>query len=137
MRHTPGPWIVTERIAHEQFASPGIAEKRICISHTTETRDCFVALDLGPVNKLTPRGMWPNDEAMANAKLMAAALDLLAALEGCADALKESGKDFAQANRLAARPNLYELHEAVARAAIAKAKGQAACPTGWDKIEAD
>ena len=31
-----------------------------------------------------------------------------------------------QANKLAARPNLYELHERAARAAIAKAKGGAA-----------
>ena len=52
--------------------------------------------------------------------------ELLAALAGCADALREAGKDFAQANKLAARPNLYELHERSARAAIAKAKGGAA-----------
>ena len=61
----------------------------------------------------------------ANARLIAAAPDLLAALAGCADALREAGKDFAQANKLAARPNLYELHEQAARAAIAKAKGGA------------
>ena len=58
----------------------------------------------------------------ANARLIASAPELLAALAGCADALREAGKDFAQANRLAARPNLYELHEQAARAAIAKAK---------------
>lgn len=47
---------------------------------------------------------------------------LLAALRGCADALREAGKDFAAASPLAARPNLYELHEARARTAIAKAR---------------
>ena len=62
----------------------------------------------------------------SDARLIAAAPDLLAALAGCADALREAGKDFAQANKLAARPNLYELHERSARAAIAKAKGGAA-----------
>jgi hypothetical protein len=49
---------------------------------------------------------------------------LLEALAGCADALREAGKDFAQANKLAARPNLYELHEQAARAAIARATGE-------------
>ena len=59
----------------------------------------------------------------ANARLISAAPELIDALAGCADALREAGKDFAQANRLAARPNLYELHEQAARAAIAKARG--------------
>jgi uncharacterized protein YpuA (DUF1002 family) len=63
----------------------------------------------------------PRAEQIANARLIAAAPDLLAALAGCADALREAGKDFAQANKLAARPNLYELHEQAARAAIARA----------------
>ena len=57
------------------------------------------------------------------AKLESINAELLAALAGCADALREAGKDFAQANRLAARPNLYELQEQAARAAIAKARG--------------
>ena len=57
------------------------------------------------------------------AKLEAINAELLAALAGCADALREAGKDFAQANKLAVRPNLYELHERCARAAIAKARG--------------
>ena len=57
------------------------------------------------------------------AKLEAINAELLDALAGCADALREAGKDFAQANKLAVRPNLYELHERAARAAIAKARG--------------
>lgn len=59
----------------------------------------------------------------ADARLIASAPELIEALAGCADALREAGKDFAQANKLAVRPNLYELHERAARAAIAKAKG--------------
>lgn len=62
-------------------------------------------------------------EVPATPRLIAAAPTLLEALAGCADALREAGKDFAQANKLAVRPNLYELHERSARAAIAKARG--------------
>ena len=61
----------------------------------------------------------------ATGDLLASAPELLEALAGCADALREAGKDFAQANKLAVRPNLYELHERAARAAIAKATGGA------------
>ena len=93
-KFTPGPWY---------------AEK-FCIW----SGDCFVA------GTATGQG---DPEQQANARLIASAPDLLAALAGCADALREAGKDFAQANKLAARPNLYELHERCARAAIAKARG--------------
>ena len=67
------------------------------------------------------KALGTSEESQANTRLIASAPDLLAALAGCADALREAGKDFAQANKLAARPNLYELHEQAARAAIAKA----------------
>ena len=50
-------------------------------------------------------------------------LELLRVLAGCAAALHEAGKDFAVGNPLAVRPNLFELHEQAARAAIAKAQG--------------
>ena len=56
-----------------------------------------------------------------NAYLIAAAPEMLAALRGAADALKEAGKDFAISSPRAARPNLFELHEAQCRAAIARA----------------
>ena len=52
--------------------------------------------------------------------------ELLAALRGCAAALKEAGKDFALSNPYAERPNLYELHMQTALAAIAKAEGATA-----------
>jgi len=53
------------------------------------------------------------------------ASELLEALLGCAAALAEAGKAFAAGNPHAHRPNLYESHAAVARAAIAKATGGA------------
>jgi hypothetical protein len=61
--------------------------------------------------------------ACENPALVAAAPDLLAALQGCAAALTEAGKDFALASPLAVRPNLYELHAATAHAVIAQAQG--------------
>ena len=93
--HTPGPWTF-KKGAH-----------RIEVRTTPERAYAFSLPD------------------EANARLIASAPDLIEALAGCADALREAGKDFAQANRLAVRPNLYELHERAARAAIAKAKGGA------------
>ena len=91
--HTPGPWYLNPRGWVVQ--STGDIVTRLECSNNKE----------------------------ADARLIAAAPELLAALAGCADALREAGKDFAQANKLAARPNLYELHEQAARAAIAKARG--------------
>ena len=98
--HTPGPWAILPNTPHFVLAM-----------HPTE-------------------GMQPvatvyhfDGELEANARLIAAAPELIKALAGCADALREAGKDFAQANRLAVRPNLYELHERSAREAIAKARG--------------
>ena len=91
--HTPGPWYLNPRGWVVQ-----------------STGDIVTRLECSNNNE-------------ADARLIAAAPTLLDALAGCADALREAGKDFAQANRLAARPNLYELHEQAARAAIAKARG--------------
>ena len=66
---------------------------------------------------------WPveSEEQAANARLIAQAPNMALVLAGCADALREAGRDFAQANPHAARPNLYELHEQAARAALEKA----------------
>ena len=91
--HTPGPWYLNPRGWVVQ--STGDIVTRLECSNNKE----------------------------ADARLIASAPELIEALAGCADALREAGKDFAQANRLAARPNLYELHEQAARAAIAKARG--------------
>mgnify|MGYP007112880801 CR=1 FL=1 len=98
--HTPGPWTILPNTPHF-------------------VRAMHPAEGMQPVATVYHF----DGELAANARLIAAAPELLAALAGCADALREAGKDFAQANKLAARPNLYELHERSARAAIAKAKG--------------
>ena len=91
--HTPGPWYLNPRGWVVQ--STGDIVTRLECSNNKEE----------------------------DARLIAAAPELIEALAGCADALREAGKDFAQANKLAVRPNLYELHEQAARAAIAKARG--------------
>ena len=99
--YTPGPWDVEPKGSR----------------HFVDGADGLT------VAYLDRAGVRERSEIEANARLIASAPELLDALEGCADALREAGKDFAQANRLAARPNLYELHEQAARAAIAKARG--------------
>ena len=110
--HTPGPWSLS--------ASFDRVERRV--KHGDNPPLVWgIASGISAHPDYMPRA-----EQIANARLIAAAPDLLAALAGCADALREAGKDFAQANKLAARPNLYELHERCARAAIAKATGGAA-----------
>ena len=98
--HTPGPWTILPNTPHF-------------------VRAMHPAEGMQPVATVYHF----DGELSANARLIASAPDLLNALAGCADALREAGKDFAQANKLAVRPNLYELHERAARAAIAKAKG--------------
>ena len=104
-QHTPGPWHFSASLGKPT-------------NHAVyERRALRTVVNLAPEFGLR--------ESEANARLIAAAPDLLAALAGCAAALKEAGKDFAVANRHAARPNLYELHEQTARAAIARAKGGA------------
>ena len=101
-QHTPGPWSAVPYINGKIALEDDQGQGTIALVDTVHTiKD--------------PR------EQEANARLIASAPELLAALAGCADALREAGKDFAQANKLAARPNLYELHERSARAAIAKA----------------
>lgn len=114
--HTPGPWAVR--------GLAGLYCRDIAIHESAHAYPVALAVSR---RSYTPYGAADRSmqETEANARLIASAPDLLAALAGCADALREAGKDFAQANRLAARPNLYELHEQAARAAITKAKGEA------------
>lgn len=65
-----------------------------------------------------------HEESRKKAVLRMASPDMLKVLKGCADALKEAGKDFALSSPNAARPNLFELHEQQARAVIAKATAE-------------
>jgi hypothetical protein len=104
--HTPGPWTYRDSNMRtwDIVASADIACRPIAEIPRPDNDDCGVP------------------EADANARLIAAAPELLAALRGGADALREAGKGFALANP-GVRPNLYELHEQVAREAIAKAQG--------------
>jgi hypothetical protein len=92
-KHTPGPW---KYIAWgQQISIDGIEEMGIAKINTLGFND---------------KGI-PSRQDVANAALIAAAPELLAALEFCSDALNtEAG-------------GLYEAHIKQARAAIAKAKG--------------
>ncbi len=71
--HTPGPWhYVGDGLTHRQFDihSPGVHHQHICT-----------------VNNLSVDSLWKRDaqQAEANARLIAAAPDLLAALKTVAD----------------------------------------------------
>lgn len=102
MAHTPGPWEVRGSWVFPQ------------------NKD-----DIDDIVHMSESDLRSSSERMANARLIAAAPELVEALRGCADALREAGKDFALANPLAARPNLYELHEQTARAILTKIDGKA------------
>ena len=82
-KHTPGPWVIdNDNVIYQEGTSEPIASAA------------------------------PTADEEANAWLIAAAPELLAALEFCADALNtEAG-------------GLYKAHIEQARAAIAKAKGE-------------
>jgi hypothetical protein len=106
--HTPGPW-------HVIAVSRGPVRKVLGDESITKDVDHYL---LSSRNTTVATFYRPQDAA-----ILRASPGLLTALKGCADALREAGKDFALAYPLAARPNLYELHEIEARAAILKASG--------------
>lgn len=91
---TPGPWKVD----------------------TINGKPYVIDSDTG--NFCTARVHGVDSTLWANAHLIASAPDILSALIGCADALKCAGQEFAMGNPYAARPNLYEMHEAHARRII-------------------
>lgn len=120
-QHTPGPWKVEERQSGHRWNGQPVSY--FSVTHTSETRDCFVALDIAPVTLITSGGELRNAEGEANAVLIASAPELLEALsallaasESYCDCMDNGGSEAPAANRL------LKAH-AQARAAISKAKG--------------
>lgn len=109
-KHTPAPWHM-QTLSHQS-----ITGHDICIIHGVTTqptedgkgqRYCYISAD-------KPCFEVSDEEQLANAYLIAAAPDLLAALEQAVTSMQDSGY-----------PNDH-LSVKAARAAIAKAKGSAA-----------
>lgn len=101
--HTPGPW-------HRAMCNPEDGE-------ITRVIESNVAVKAGWNTVVALCGNPDNLEAIANANLIAAAPDLLAACEGVLDSIFER---MSENNRAG-----YRDEEAMLRAAIAKAKGEA------------
>jgi len=105
VKHTPGPWRMSGH--------------------------AFVAVDRSPtrcIAKVEPDGeddplCWPEDgnERESNRRLIAAAPDLLAALRGCRDMLKESAKQHRLAGDGDGHGVMADLHSKQADHAIKKA----------------
>lgn len=103
-KHTPGPWELSTRLyVHGILDSKGLA---IAFQDVAPQVDC---------GSITSRGRTP-EETLANARLIAAAPDLLEALE----ALKTANG----ANNFQGWHSSFEEAIAKANAAIAKAKGE-------------
>ena len=76
--HTPGPWHVEIRSSGHRYNGEPV--QYFSVAHTSATRDGYVALDVAPVSLITSIGDVPNAEGEANARLIAAAPDLISAL---------------------------------------------------------
>ena len=79
-KHTPAPWYVYQNNRHgvQYFA----------IGYTTTTRDCSIADAIAPVNLINLQNVKSrNTEGEANARLIAAAPEMLAALRLAYDQL--------------------------------------------------
>ena len=103
MKHTPGPWVVCRGVVHQiPVASVAMDGLKLNVAHVTGIR---------------------NGEGLANARLIAAAPDLLEALQQATSALEWRWERVA--NR-AAPVHETAIQEAYnqARAAIAKATGE-------------
>lgn len=109
-KHTPGPWMVAPRIGRYQV-TPASERERHQLASINALE--FDALSVGTSNGQV--AMIPLDESnRANANLIAAAPDLLRALEDLFDQMRRP-PNAGEYHRLDLNPSI---------AAIAKAKGQ-------------
>ena len=78
--HTPAPWHVETRAS--DILRDGKPVPYYAVAHTSAQRDCFVALDVAPVEIFFSMtgATSPNLEGKANVALISAAPDMLAAL---------------------------------------------------------
>lgn len=106
--HTPGPWIVEEFCAADSCDGEN-AETAICAYANPDGTD---GVAVAHVNRWTFKDQPPTPESAANARLIAAAPELLSALVAIAEFGEANGGAFALS---AAK---------TARAAIAKATGE-------------
>jgi hypothetical protein len=111
MDHTPSPWEVGE-------TDPEDNQILIVLAGTEGE---FYS---DQIARVTPNPFY-DDHQGANAAYIVQACNafpaLVKALKGCRAALAEAGKMFARESAYYARPNLFELHEEAARAALEKA----------------
>ncbi len=77
--HTPGPWTVDTRLTGHRYNGEPVTY--YSIAHTSLTRDCYIATEIAPVTLITGSGEVHNEEGAANARLIASAPALLAALQ--------------------------------------------------------
>ena len=115
-QHTPAPWNVTTRASEIQLN--GRPVEYYAIKHTTASRTGYVALGVSPVTFSTSSGLVPNVEGEANTRLMAAAPDLLEALQRALFTVAEVAKTDSTA----------DADLAFIRAAIARATGEDLSP---------
>jgi len=112
-KHTPGPWKI-KRMKHSEFSFWHYA-----IEHTTNARDCFVVRECGPVWSRPTKGKpYRNAEALANARLIAAAPELLSALKAIVNEYEQDVWNCIE-------PTVSIDHYEASKQAIAKAEGRA------------
>ena len=106
-QHTPGPWAIAY-MSQSDYT-------HLYITHDSQTRSQIIADLHCPVSINSEGETYSNENKQANARLIAAAPELLEALEACERYIHATMSD----------DNLAGIHEAdFARAAIAKAKGE-------------
>lgn len=117
VKHTPGPWVVTGVSMTTGNVSVGMKEHRIVIAEVTNAAS-FGDMLAGAMK----RGGGGFDQAdchtqYANARLIAAAPEVLEALKGLLSDIEE----YQEINKLGGKDNHWQV---ISRAAIAKAEGR-------------